>query len=121
MVINVAEALCSDTAKTITVERPGLGSHVNGLWVPAEASKFKTLASVQFPTGKQLQDLPESQRTQETILVISIKEIRASQDQDGTSSDRVLYDGKRYKVILCRPWGCYGYTYSIAVRERRTA
>lgn len=117
MVINVSEALCVDTAEIITVIRPSEGTRVDGRWIRGRESSFKTLASVQFPTGKELQNLPESERTKESILVISVKPILSSSDKDGRSSDIISYKGVRYKVIICRPWDSYGYTYSIGVRD----
>lgn len=74
MPINVSEALDSDTAERIIVERDtGTGVYVDGIYVNAPIRTFKTLASVQQPTPKQLETLPQGERDKNPMLFISKK------------------------------------------------
>ena len=118
MVIKVTEALCVDTSEIITVERsnPG-GAYVDGLYVKASTITFKTLASVQQPTPKDLQILPEGEREKDVRKFISKKQVRTTQNKDGLIFDIVIYKGIRYKIIQASDWGSYGYTRSFGVRN----
>ena len=68
MVINVSEALDSDTAQIVTVERTSAGAYVDGIYQKGSTSTFKTLASVQQPTPKQLDILPEGEKSKDVKL-----------------------------------------------------
>ena len=117
MVINVSEALDSDTAEIITVERTSSGSYIGGLYVKGSKSTFKTFASVQQPTPNQLMILPEGEKDKNIRLFISKKYIRTTSDKDGLIADVVVYKGIRYKVISSSDWSNYGHTMAMGVRE----
>lgn len=117
MVINVSEAINTDTAEIITVERDGgTGDFVDGLFVKGGITTFKTLASVQQPTPKQLQILPEGERDKNPRLFISRKPLRTTSDRDGTIADIVIYKGIRFKIIMPADWESYGHTMAFGVR-----
>lgn len=117
MVINVSEALDSDTSQIITVERLSAGAYVDGLYVKGSTSTFKTLASVQQPTPKQLEVLPEGEKDKDTKLFISKKPIRTTNDEAGLIADVIIYKSQRYKVVTSADWEDYGYTMAMGVKD----
>jgi hypothetical protein len=110
MTINVSEALDSDTAEIITVTRFAVGSYVDGVWIDGATSTFKTVASVQQPSPKQLQRLAENQRLLDLRLFISKAPLYTSDDRTGQQADIVHYKGKQYTVISSGDWDVYGHT-----------
>jgi len=119
MVINVSEALDTDTAEIITVERDnGTGEYIDGLYVKGGKTTFKTLASVQQPTPRQLETLPEGDRDKNTRLFISKKPLRTTSDRDGFIADVVIHKGQRFKLIDTGDWSSYGHTKAFGVREQ---
>jgi len=116
MVINVSEALDSDISEVINVERtPGL--FVDGLFQKGTPSRFKTLASVQQPTPKQLQVLKEGERSKNPKLFISKKPLQTVNDKDGTIADIVIYKGQRFKIVAVGDWFSYGFDMAFGVRD----
>ncbi len=118
MPINVSEALDMDTAEIMTVERTSIGSYVDGLYVKGSTSTFKTLASSQQPTPRQIETLPEGERDKNPRLFISKKPLRTLSDRDGTPADIVIYKSVRYKIIMLGDWSSYGHTYAFGVRDQ---
>jgi len=117
MVINVSEALCTDTAETITVTRVSEGGFIDGLYVKGTNSTFKTLASVQQPTPKQLEILPEGERNKDNRVFISKKPIRTSDDALNLQADTIRHKGTDYKIVFSADWDSYGYTMAIGTRN----
>lgn len=117
MPINVSEAIDSDTAEIITVERAEVGGYVDGLYVPGVTSTFKTICSVQAPSPDELQTLAEGERNKDVRKFISKKPLRTTQDRDDTIADVVIYDGFRFKIISSGNWSVYGHTTAFGARE----
>ena len=117
MVINVAEALDTDTAQIITVIRTAAGSYVDGLYVKGATSTFKTLASVQQPSPIQLEILPEGEKDKDIKLFISKKPMRTTNDEAGLIADLVMYKGQQYKIISSADWDDYGHTMAMGVKD----
>lgn len=117
MVINVSEALDSDTAQLLTVERTSAGSYVDGIYQQGSVSTFKALISVQQPTPKQLEVLEEGERSQDIKLFISNKPLRTADDKDNEVADVVIYKSKKYKLIRAGDWNDYGHTTAMGVRR----
>ena len=117
MPINVSEALGTDTAEIVTVERTSAGAYVDGLYQKGTVSTFKTMCSVQQPSPDELQSLPEGERDKDIRKFISKKSIRTTSDRDGLIADIVLYKGVRYKIISAGDWDAYGQTTSFGARD----
>ena len=118
MTINVSEALDSDTAEVVTVTRTSSGSYVNGLYVAGSTSTFRTLASVQQPTPKDLQNLSEGERDMNPRLFISKKPLQTVSDRDNTIADTVTFKGKTFKIIKVGDWESFGHTDAFGVRVK---
>ena len=117
MVINVSEALDSDTAQIVTVIRTAVGSYVDGLYVKGSTSTFKTLASVQQPSPIQLEILPEGEKDKDVKLFICKKPVRTTNDEAGLIADIIMYKGQRYKITNSADWDDYGHTTAMGVRD----
>lgn len=116
MVINVSEALDTDTAQVITVERTSIGAYVDGIYVKGSTSTFKTLASVQQPTPKDLEILPEGEKDKDIKMFISKKPIRTTNDEAKLIADVVIYKGNRYKIVSSADWDDYGHTIAMGAK-----
>lgn len=117
MPINVSDALDSDTAEIVTIERTANGAYVDGLYVPGATTSFKTIASVQQPSPDDLEKLPEGERNKDIRKFISKKTLRTGRDRDNELADVAYYKGVRYKIIALADWEAYGFTIGFGARE----
>lgn len=107
---------------SVTVFREGKPAVVKGRPVPGPETEFTIQANVQPFNFKDLQLLPESDRTKEWIkLYMATPDLirTAREGSDGYSADEVVYAGQRYKVMRVRSYrmGILDQTHAIASRE----
>lgn len=70
-------------------------------------------------TGRELERLPEADRSRETIRLYTTERLYAG--DDGNTPDRVVYDGRTYRVSVSEPYGPHGAVYmAMAVLEETT-
>lgn len=117
MPINVSEALDSDTAEKIVVERKTGGGYVDGLYVEGSISTFKTLASAQPATPDEIQIQPEGERDKDIFKFISKKPIYTTKDREGEEADVIIFKKKRWRVISGGDWASYGHNTVFAAVE----
>ncbi len=110
--------------KTIPVQvfREGKPTVVKGRPVPGPEIEFTIQANVQPFNFKDLQILPEADRTKEWIkLYMATPDLirTAREGSDGYQADEVVYAGQRYKVMRIRSYrmGTLDHTHAIASRE----
>lgn len=96
--------------------RSAPGSYDKGRYVPGATTELEIVASVQPAGGRDLQRLPEGQRTRETIAVWSPNEIRTANDAAGAAADRIEWQGRTYEVQLVEPWVPGQYWRAIAAK-----
>ena len=118
MPINVAEALCPDTAEAIKVFRPSKQEIVDGLRQEPTYTYFLAMASAQQPTFKEVLTLEEGDRDKNIWCFICNRPVRQADDRRGFESDIVEFKGKHFRVIFSGDWESYGYTEVIAIEER---
>lgn len=118
MPVQVSGAINADTAEPITVFRKTDGGYVDGVWVEGSESSFPVLASVQQPSPKQLEVLPEGERSPDVKLFISLLPIYTSNDFDDTEADHIEWNGKRYKANSSGDWSSYGQTTVLGTRVK---
>ncbi len=118
MPIDVSEAIDSDTAEKITVERSSPGTYPDGLYAAGPTSTFKALASVQQPTPRDLQNLPEGERVKNPKMFICTKKLQTASEDDSTLADVLTFKGVRFKVIMLADWLSYGHNTAFAVKEQ---
>lgn len=74
---------------------------------------------IQPAPGEELERLPDADRGKDSIMVFIT--VRLTAGRDGEKPDRVLHDGRRYRVSLAEFWpGDDGYTKALAVLEEET-
>jgi len=118
MVINVSEALDSDTAEIITVERgDNTGAYVDGIYVFGPKTTFKTVSSVQAATDEELQALSSGERNKDIRKFISKSLLRTGQDRENGIADIAIFKGMRFKIIKLGDWSSYGYSTAFGARE----
>lgn len=95
-----------------TVTRPS-GSYVAGRWVEGAATILEITASIQPATPKELQRLPEGDRTRDVIAIWTTTELRVG---EGAQADRVSYGGATYEVQAVERWDLGAYWKALAAR-----
>lgn len=117
MPINVSEALNSDTALTLVVDRT-TGTYVDGVWTTNAPSTFKMLASPQQPTPKQLEILPEGERSKNVMLFICNKRVKTVDEKAGTPPDIINFDSKKFRVVALGNWITFGHVHALAAEDQ---
>ena len=108
--------------QTITVLRKSGGSYdVNDRWVEGVETPIEhKYTSVQPASAEDLKMLPEGERRDGMILIWDKEELIASLENSAIESDIIVYDGRRYKVIMVNAWktGILDHYEAIAELER---
>lgn len=114
-VLPVAAVISALASGTYTVTRYGAGSYVEGEHTEGTASTFDIKASVQPMSGRELMKLPEGERTQDNLVVLTASELRT---REGTAqADRLSIDGATYEVLGVEDWYSEGGFYRAHVRR----
>ena len=88
---------------SLTVTRYGAaGSFVRGVFSPDAPSTFSIIASVQPLTGRELQQLPELQRTSARMKLYTTTQLETA--REGSRADRVAYRGRELEVQVFEDW-----------------
>lgn len=76
--------------------------------------------AVHTVSGRELEQLPEADRHRETIRLYTKERLNVT--DDGNASDRVVYDGRTYRVTVAENYERQGGVYmSLAVLEEEGA
>jgi hypothetical protein len=102
------------------VRRNGAGSYVAGDWVPSSNVSTTTYAAnVQQASGRDIQKLPEGERTREAIVVYLPRDagpFQVSERTAGLDRDRLVWRGVTFELARVEDWSSYGYWRALAVR-----
>ena len=82
---------------------------------------FTAAGSVQPASSEDLALLPQEERSEDTIILLSPFHFRLGEvsDLDFTTTDEIVWRGQRYRVIKVKSWGPQGGYYKAwAVRQR---
>lgn len=120
-------------AVTLQVTRTAAGARDgHGRYVPGAASTFNVLVGIPEPAaGRQLMDLPEGRRGDETLVVYSTARlIPISPDGGGSDTDLLRYlgadanmialmgEGEPWTVVTCKTWSGLGETHFECMMQR---
>ena len=111
------------TRKTsITVLRQGAGSWVKGRWVDGTEAELPIEANVQPLRGHELQNLPESERSKDSIKVYCVETLNTAEEVGKTKADIVVWEGKRWQAIRTMTYkmGVLDHTKTICYRLPET-
>jgi hypothetical protein len=88
-----------------TVRRRNPGSYVDGDWVPSGTyTDYEMIASIQPINGRELEILPEGQRTKEAVRIYTKFGLQQAVEQQNVKGDLVSYRGRQYEVHKVEPW-----------------
>jgi hypothetical protein len=123
--MSVASGMIQRFGRTITLRRPAApGAFVDGIWQPAAMADTSITASVQPASGDDLLQLPEGNRTADTLKIFTTSELRNENDLTKTDPDILLIDGRQYAVHNVKTWpsgvGDLAHYECLAVRRNGT-
>lgn len=88
----------------------GLGSYVDGEWIPAPKVEVPIYANIQPSTfSYRTQLLPTGDKDKEAIAIFSNDWVyTASSGENPVECDVVLYRGAKWEVVVSKPYGNFG-------------
>lgn len=121
MTIDLSSAIVGLSQDSVDiVRRNGAGSYVAGDWVPSTNETTTTFsANVQQAEGRDIQKLPEGERTREAIVVYLPRQagpFQVSERSSGLDRDRLVWRGVTFELARVEDWSSYGYWRALAVR-----
>lgn len=117
MLANLGAALNLLSLETLTVSRPSPQTFVEGRVVDNAATTFQIRASFQPSGGRDVKDLPEGLRADESRVLFTATELRGADFHDQLC-DVVTGDGCDWSVHKVERWGAIaGYFKVTLVRE----
>lgn len=113
--MNVGAAVAALSFDTLTVER-STRTWVNGVLVTTliDPQPSPVACSAQPITGKDLERVPEAQRSQGALIVFSL--VRLYVGEGSNMSDSVTFRGDKYTVVHSEQWDVNGYWRSVLVK-----
>jgi hypothetical protein len=83
----------------VVTRATGAFATATGRWVTAGGTTTLTIAAMVDPNpGKSIAMLPEGERGEEAILVITAVPLRASNSETGAEADIIAWNGGRWRV-----------------------
>lgn len=115
--LNLSDIVASpEFSQQIEIERHQNGRFVKGRY-QEDVKKIKMIAVVSATDEKRLEMIPEGDRNDTTKTIHTVDRIYMTQSEkskgENKTSDIVLYNGDRYKVIAVIDADDYGFTESI--------
>ena len=100
-----SQALINDFAEDVQALQPNTGAYVNGAWIPDAAPLAVTIRmSVQPASGKDLQILPEGERTRRVLKGYTVTPLDTAEEPEVKRGDVILYDNTRFEVHHVERW-----------------
>lgn len=96
---------------------PAGGVYVDGIWTPGVPTVIPMDAAVLVPTARQIQQLPEGERTADSRAIYTVASLLAP--APGQEADRVTWDGAIWRVAKdLTDWTVQaGYALAMVLRE----
>lgn len=115
--LNLSDIVASpEFSQQVEIERHQNGRFVKGRY-QEDVKKIKMMAVVSATDEKRLEMIPEGDRNDTTKTIHTVDRIYMTQSEkskgENKTSDIVLYNGDRYKVIAVIDADDYGFTESI--------
>jgi len=85
--------------ESVAVERYAAGTWTNGKYTKGAKTDISIFASVQPADGREIDQLPEGDRTKVHKEIFSTSELKLN--------DIITYDGERYEVHKLSDWSPY--------------
>ena len=116
--LDVSEVINSpEFCQSFTVYR-STGAFDLGGWKEGNATTLTMTGVISVANQKELLQIPEGDRVMGTMIFHSTQELFVTHNSNSApgTSDQILWNGERYKVIGSFPYRDYGYWKSLAVR-----
>jgi hypothetical protein len=118
--IDVSELLNDpDLCSEFTIERP-TGKFAMGGWQAGDPEIIPAYGAVRNLSGNEIQQLPEADRVLDVLSVRSVTPMNGSTtgnaDGNAQTSDIIIWNGSRYRVVRTRDYSEQGYYYAEASR-----
>lgn len=110
---------CLGGVDAITVRTYPAGSYSasTGKWTQGTPTDTATDAVVQPSTPKEIEQLPENERTKEAITVFTDLALKTSDVDTSGESDVILWGGRQWKVMISEDWNVQaGYARAVCTR-----
>lgn len=92
-----------------------LGERVDGRWIAGEASETSIRAVMQAPSARDLESLPEGERTEGLVTIWSRSPLNTSDEDDRKQADEVINcRGEAYRVVRIQERAEAGFYRAIA-------
>jgi hypothetical protein len=119
--VDLSGVISSLASGTYTVTRYGAGSYTNGRWADGATSSF-TIKALIYPAvrpfaGREVEHLPEGQRSQEAIEIFTSTALRTGEGAGGVGADVVSYNGKSFFIESVEYWNGTGNFYKCVGRK----
>lgn len=103
--------------QTITVIKHSNGRYENGIYIEDE-EELTMVGVVSATDEKELQQIPEGDRTKSTKTIHVTEELTLSEGNSSKkrSSDLIKYNGNIYRIISLQDASDYGYYKAIVTR-----
>jgi hypothetical protein len=88
------------------VTRTAAGTMTLGRYTSGAVTTFTTNLGIEPASGRQLRDLPEGRRGDETISIFSPVELKTT--MPGSEPDQILYRGEQWAVVTSKQWEGFG-------------
>lgn len=88
------------------VTRTAIGTRTLGRYTAGAVTTFSSNLGIEPASGRQLRDLPESRRGDETLTVYSPVELGT--ERPGFEPDQVAYLGEQWTIVSSKRWEGFG-------------
>lgn len=117
---NTGDAIDCVSPATATVTRfTSVGSYsaVTGRWIDTTTTTLSIKMSIQPVTGRELDILPENDRTREVLRIFTKTQLFGLSASNGQKPDRFAYLGRNYEVHNVEDWSAVaGFYDCLAVK-----
>lgn len=100
----MSTALIGSFGASYTVDRDTGSSYVNGRAVSGGTTVVNITASIQPFNGKEIERLPEGQRSNRTIKIYTTTRLFTARVNGQTKPDLVNYDSTKFEVFHVENW-----------------
>lgn len=93
-------------ASAVTLRRYAAGSYdaATGQWTSGAVTTSSVMAAVQPLGPRELELLPENERTIEAVGIYTRSALLTSNVLTGQQADEIVWDGKIHKVVRVEDW-----------------
>lgn len=101
---------------TYAVTRTAAGTRALGRYTPGAVTTFTAEMGIEPATGRQLKDLPEGRRSDETVQIFCATQLLTTTPNN--EPDVITYRGEPWTVISSKFWEGFGESHCEALAQR---